>query len=873
MAELDRLRQLQGLANGYMIAARRQANINIVSRLNAHIKAKDLNEELSKAIEPFVTIRVAQEALANSKEPDRLKFFQLQQQKEQSDQIAFFSLRMLKDKFNATDNPVDADVIADALSVLDLDFNIMRSGKYFDNENIASRDEAKTDNRAALTYYIKLRQADREKIQFTDEAIDRFIAVETRNALSKRDAEMLKTSVRQSFPALGANSFYQAIANELKVRAMSDLYPPESAGIRITPPPSGVAMTPFDLFKYYQDTCAPFNVSLVEIDAEAYLPQVKEEPTTEQAKELHAKYWRVEPNPAVETPGFKRPRRVEVQYLAGSPTLPAYQKLPDLTQASSIVLSAISPTTYGSAPATMFTMASPFIAADLDTYTKLEQRKHDPDSQMATWNTSYLFGARTPVGASIVVGVKTLDSSVYMTQRLTKETVPAEPILRMIALLGGPPGPMQDLTAQAWFRHTAESNEILSRVIAGVSRLTAVMPTSAQSPASILGIEGDVYAYTLPPELPDTSIRQEYAAAQIRRQREAMFMADMTAFQKKLDELARPKEPKAKDAKPRDIKAEVAAYVQAFVAARPGLVLGGSKEARDRFTIASDEGLKPLNDRIISPPGETTTPWDSTFFPTNDSGRKAGDDLYRANWFPNPPVFDDPRADASQNYLAWANSEVAAYAYSKYPEAPAEVKAAVVVAWKLEKARELAKKAAEEFQAKVTELASAHKGNPDGLMRAIRDEAAARKLKLANGGFPLKMTRVEFVHPTQPGSNGSWSRFLIKKELITYPTDLMSRDVVGLRHKAAGDSVVVADQPRRHYYVATLLSKEERDLSIFVSTIYSHNAGTGGNGDDSLYRSMAKPDLLTAGFREDENMLRTANKVKLLEKEAKSEGK
>ena len=92
------------------------------------------------------------------------------------------------------------------------------------------------------------------------------------------------------------------LANQVRIRKVRSLlgYP---------------MVTPYDVYESYRSQTERVADKLVEIPVENFLTKVGE-PSADEFKTLYDKYKDVLPDPAGETPGFKVPRQVQVEYLS-----------------------------------------------------------------------------------------------------------------------------------------------------------------------------------------------------------------------------------------------------------------------------------------------------------------------------------------------------------------------------------------------------------------------------------------------------------------------------------------------------------------------------------------------------------------------------
>jgi peptidyl-prolyl cis-trans isomerase D len=74
-------------------------------------------------------------------------------------------------------------------------------------------------------------------------------------------------------------------------------------------------VTPYDVFRSYRDQNERVAARIVEVSVDSFLPKVAE-PSASEIQALYDKYKDVLPDPARETPGFKIPRRVQLEILS-----------------------------------------------------------------------------------------------------------------------------------------------------------------------------------------------------------------------------------------------------------------------------------------------------------------------------------------------------------------------------------------------------------------------------------------------------------------------------------------------------------------------------------------------------------------------------
>ena len=181
-------------------------------------------------------------------------------------------------------------------------------------------------------------------------------------------------------------------------------------------------------------------------------------------------------------------------------------------------------------------------------------------------------------------------------------------------------------------------------------------------------------------------------------------------------------------------------------------------------------------------------------------------------WFPSDPVGESL---SKPNHLVWLTEETPAVAYNNLDNADritkGEMSKKVEAAWKLEKARVLAKADADKIVAKVKEIVAATPNNRDAIERQLRDVAAEKKLR----DFSLeRMALLKFEARAEPEPAG-YRPPTIEKTQVLYPTPDFVDKLLELRKEPIGAVTVLPDSPRTHFYVACLVAKNEKTVEQF----------------------------------------------------------
>src|SRR5262249_55514482 len=67
--------------------------------------------------------------------------------------------------------------------------------------------------------------------------------------------------------------------------------------------------------------------TLLPVDVEQFLAQVKDTPTEKDLQDLFDKHRKDEPNPRLDRPGFMTPKHIKLEYIAGKVDSPNFRKL------------------------------------------------------------------------------------------------------------------------------------------------------------------------------------------------------------------------------------------------------------------------------------------------------------------------------------------------------------------------------------------------------------------------------------------------------------------------------------------------------------------------------------------------------------------
>ena len=230
------------------------------------------------------------------------------------------------------------------------------------------------------------------------------------------------------------------------------------------------------------------------------------------------------------------------------------------------------------------------------------------------------------------------------------------------------------------------------------------------------------------------------------------------------------------------------------------LTRGVSTEARDRYSLLNDPGLKVLKDRYFKDIANATDKLGErvtrTYF--ESAGAAMGmpaeaTGVYAPTWFDrNTPEFAFDLTEPF--YLTWKTDETEPKVKTFEAAQPE-----VVAAWKRVKAREFAEKATKDLQKRVTD-----QGIKD--LATLKDFAEKNNIPLVEMD-PIAKNK---MHPSPvPNMPAFYLPPTIPAEKVEYASNEMIKQILDMRDKSRGETTVVHDGPKSKFYVAVLLGVED----------------------------------------------------------------
>jgi hypothetical protein len=323
------------------------------------------------------------------------------------------------------------------------------------------------------------------------------------------------------------------------------------------------------------------------------------------------------------------------------------------------------------------------------------------------------------------------------------------------------------------------------------------------------------------------SLMKELAAQSARK----LALDDLKKFTEEVNKLS--DTGKAKD------MAAARKYIEEF-AARRGLKITGNETPRSEFTLEEDpallalveaqrESLRPAARAHQAQLQRSYIPFGEHFFwKTTVSGRSPLTGTHVPMYYPNDRALSEAELKDKPQYVVWRKTEDQAK-----PRLETAAWEDVKLAWRRNKARELAKAEADKLAEKIRAVGGGgeHTIIPrlDDIAFAYRSDFADPKAKaraeafLVRGVAPLTTVGdptagreriIDAFQPTMPGPLSP--RFTIRaSENLRFPPPDLAKTLLDERTKPPGTAFVQPDTPKDTYYVFAVVKREEKKDSDY----------------------------------------------------------
>jgi hypothetical protein len=661
-----------------------------------------------------------------------------------------------------------------------------------------------------LDFMIWRHEADQRGIQLSPQDINQLVFSETGNQeISSSELRKVEDLLKR-YRNFSPDTFRTALADEFRVRIAKTAI---TGGDR---PEIGTGPTPYEFWNFYKDNRTENVVAVLPIPVrnKDFLDQVGQ-PTEKDLKELFEKYKEFEYQPGSDMAGFKVPPKIEVEWVSAKAESDLYRqkaaRILPLIQAGFQVLAGSGQTLSGSIIAEALPRAIPF-AFDLSLINKYEletyrlynaswtspynTKLHDTSIQraenvagalgkalgavstnglvlsaLATYRGApYVYEAYDRARMGTTMALAYLDATPFSAAALAYYGTPRSPYLPLSTVREDLIEKLQD----EWAQKLVQSDllDLKKKLTDASSEKPDDLKTKAISPPEIVSsIIGQAFASAetgaplalTTTTMSGTSIIQNYYQS-AGREALAAVLAGSNPYPMLVRELA-PLE-KNRNA----IDEAVAKY---------GFQHGSTKKPEDKSTIGEDEGIKPLKEAYLGNPFR------------DPKGKDFGDMFFRnpSAYSPEDYPLGGGRSGQTPSFLYWKTNDKAAYVPTFE-----EVKDKLKDWWQFDKARELAKKEAEELKSKAQGQSDAERWLKDGTKHS-------EPMFLLDGVAGL----VKPLTPRAGRAFNEYQRYEIPTEKIEYPPDGLEKELRELTEP--GQVLVKSDRPKAVYYVMGLVKR------------------------------------------------------------------
>lgn len=730
-----------------------------------------------------------------------------------------------------------------------------------------------------LDFMIWRHEADRRGIQLNAQDINNLVYIETDNkGISKNALSNIEEGLRRNRD-FSPELLRAALADEFRVRIAKtalmgdDRYDPRTTWA-----------TPYEFWQYYKDNRTENVVAVLPIPVrnKEFLAQVGQ-PAEKDLKDLFEKHKDLEYQAGSELPGFKVPSKIEVEWVSAKADSKQYrgqaERAAGLIQAGFQVMAGGGQTMSGIVAADAFAAAYPFaleqtlkVGVDtslLDQYEREKWRMYKP-SWTSTWNyrlhdTSIdradnvaaalgqaggSMGTQAPVISSLmtyhgsaalhevfdrarigttIVGLAGSDPTPFSPVALVFHGTPQSPYIPLSAVKDELTKTLHEELVKKLVqtdlddlrkkltenRGETPEQELILRSFYRPEVMMSTLGTTMGSAGT-----GAPIALVTPTMIGPPVIKYYYQT--LAHQGLATALAGANPYPL----LARGVDPLLKNRKVID-----------EAVARHGFQHGRTRKPEDRFTIGDDEGLKPMKDAYLHNPfGDA-------------KGKKFGEMFfrYRGDYSPEEYPLGGSRLGQGPSFLHWQTNDKPAYVPTFD-----EVKDKVKDWWQMEKARDVAKKEAEELKAKAQGQTDAQRWLKDGTKHS-------EPMFLLDGVAGL-------VKPLTPrAGRDEYQPYQIPSEKIEYPPEGLDKDLLKLTEP--GQVLVKSDRPKEHYYVFALVKRTQPSEFAFYREYKSGPEGLLGLLErETNYRDEFQKGLLNQLRQEAHLRINEENREKVDEK-------
>lgn len=740
-AELDQIQIRRRVANQFMVTAVAVAHSRLMQQITEDLP--NLNEQAQESLQGAITAVNQQNLIAGGAHAEFLLQFVVEQMVTSMGRIQAQLQTTFADE---AENPDEVRYLRAMSQILGYNYTRLGSGvpgNLFFASILPDDQGSPLDNTKKLLEFELWRQkADHMGITLTDDDVKRLVARATLNALPNQDSALIQQSLTEQYQGLTPELLIQSLRDEFSVQIAQNCLMGE-----LQIPPTVAVPSPYDFWEFYAENRTFVDFGVVAVETESFIDQITRTPSDSELRKLYVQHRQSEPQDGVEEPGFKEPRKIQVQWVGGELT-EYYRELAKVWEIAQIA-----------APVGMGA-ATPFGGGFIAPLSQLVPTLGVPGT--ATFDILNVYDG----SAELLPWSDRFTPEVRERHLWRHENV--------AGLVGQTTGSLATfgsmLSGPLTFEQLGIAAEVRGRVRAGGQAL--VYPLAPGLPTV-----GPVLASLTEP-LPWTALEPIFRSQARNALAQDLLEADLKELTEKIEELAKNDDPAV-------VRRTVTDAVRDFAETR-GLQFGASTEPRPSRTIAEAAGLEPL----VEATGESFV---GTFlFGNTFRDLESEETTYR----PQQP-------STNQNYLVWLTEDEAA----RVPSFE-EARPKVLAAWKEREARKLA-------QAKAEELSKQLKAF-NGDIQRIEDFAKDNGLTFFKLTNVAKLARepATTAEVTQSSRN-QYQGYIVPPNLIEYPTPDAVQQLLELQNEPLGAATVLHDEPRNHYYAATLIRRDEPNETVF----------------------------------------------------------
>ncbi len=666
-----------------------------------------------------------------------------------------------------------------------------------------------------LDFLVWKHQADRLGITLTDEDVMQEINHEaagqeifdpktTRFERDKKVLEFMRDGRRQEAGNMTPRELLDALRDEFRASMAQGMLVGVEPGVRTYRSLFGAASspalgTPDEFFNFYRDQRTTVSVRMLAVPVDKFLDRVKDKPTESELRARFDMFKDREPSPLSRDPGFKEPRRILVEALAGSPQDSYYRdqarkQVEAWKRYSDTAVLAVHRFGAGfqvlpGAPVggTVLSRLMPLAFDPLggpyeDYLKKWKEGFGDPSVLQEPWlspMTDERMDLEKRAGRFHLSSLITpMNTAARPDAQLGARNV-AGALAVMAGSAGQPGAPLLSLNS---FYAAATCYEVRTSLRLALSQLTLAAPGQAFAAAAL--------ASRLQPDVPSRQQLepmllaglQDSLAVSLLEQNLGTVRTELQKFRNK---------PKAAE---EYVKKAAKEYHLTFEAMREPLSLEAMIEKVER---KQDFGIAAVLEAY-----------------KEDQGARARPQAYVPQLFVQP--MGQPPGVYQAQQIAATEKRKKEFLWWRAEDLPGRVRTyeqardLVVRAWKLDRARELARERAEQIEGEINK----QKRSPADAVRYLREqEAGLGPLFDLEGVAPLVVPQRE-VHMAV---RGDYFHYRVPEEKLAqmpYPPQDLARQLVTLEDP--GRATVVADQAARTFYVAVLEARSEPDARAFA---------------------------------------------------------